>query len=260
MAFVNTILVYPIKSLEPVYAGQATLAPGGGLAGDRTIAIVDEAGAYVNGKRHAAVHGLRASVDFAAGTVSLARRGGESARVFAFPREQAAIEEWLSGYFGFAVHLVSDEDNGYPDDRQSTGPTVLAEATLGEVARWFPGLSVPDLILRFRPNIIISGTEAFWDDRLYGASGEVVRFRIGDAVIEGTNPCQRCVVPPRDPHTAESWPDFSTTFRARREDTLPPWANRERFNHFYRLAVNTRTPADQVGKTIRVGDEVTIIE
>ena len=70
------------------------------------------------------------------------------------------------------------------------------------------------------------------------------------------NPCQRCVVPPRDPETGEGWPDFAQTFRARREETLPDWADRTRFNHFYRLAVNTRAPQSEAGKRVRVGDEV----
>ena len=34
---------------------------------------------------------------------------------------------------------------------------------------------------------------------------------------------------------------------------------KSRFNHFYRLAVNTIVPADQAGKTVRVGDEVGIV-
>ena len=64
-----------------------------------------------------------------------------------------------------------------------------------------------------------------------------------DVVLEGINPCQRCIVPTRDSRTGEPSPDFAQIFRARRAETLPPWANRARFNHFYRLAVNTRAPS-----------------
>jgi uncharacterized protein len=40
---------------------------------------------------------------------------------------------------------------------------------------------------------------------------------------------------------------------------LPTWAERSRFNHFYRLAINTIVPADQAGKIIRVGDEIEVV-
>jgi hypothetical protein len=40
---------------------------------------------------------------------------------------------------------------------------------------------------------------------------------------------------------------------------LPEWAEKSRFNHFYRLAVNTIVPADQAGKMVRVGDEVQVV-
>jgi len=39
---------------------------------------------------------------------------------------------------------------------------------------------------------------------------------------------------------------------------LPPWADRSRFNHFYRLVMNTRISSAQAGKLLRVGDEVEV--
>ena len=86
-----------------------------------------------------------------------------------------------------------------------------------------------------------------------------MRFRIGDCLFDGSNPCQRCVVPPRDPATGESYPDFAKIFVERREQTLPAWAERSRFNHFYRLAINTLVPPDQTGKVLRLGDKVEIL-
>ena len=58
--------------------------------------------------------------------------------------------------------------------------------------------------------------------------------------MEGTNPCQRCVVPTRDSLTGAASSGFATEFARRRAATLPPWADRRRFDHFYRLTVNTR--------------------
>jgi hypothetical protein len=43
----------------------------------------------------------------------------------------------------------------------------------------------------------------------------------------------------------------------RRAATLPDWAERTRFDHFYRLTVNTRAPR-QAGRTVRIGDPVVL--
>jgi MOSC domain-containing protein len=39
-----------------------------------------------------------------------------------------------------------------------------------------------------------------------------------------------------------------------RQEQLPGWANAQRFNHFYRFAVNTSIPPAETGKYLRVGD------
>jgi len=64
-------------------------------------------------------------------------------------------------------------------------------------------------------------------------------------------------VPSRDPLTAEVTPAFSKHVAEQRAATLPDWAERSRFNHFYRLAVNTRVP-QAAGRTIRTGDRVVL--
>jgi uncharacterized protein YcbX len=130
------------------------------------------------------------------------------------------------------------------------------------VAAWFPGLDASEVRRRFRANLEIEGTEGlatppFWEDRLCGPAGQPIRFRIGDVVLEGTNPCPRCIVPTRDSTTGDAWPRFAKAFAEQREAALPPWAERSRFDHFYRLAVNTRLAG--AGGTIRVGDAVEVL-
>ncbi|MGD1919501.1 MAG: MOSC domain-containing protein, partial [Pleurocapsa sp.] len=75
----------------------------------------------------------------------------------------------------------------------------------------------------------------------------------------GVNPCQRCIVVTRNPQTGEAYPQFQKTFIKQRKKTLPEWTERSRFNHFFRLAVNTRLSPEQAGKTIAIGDIVTSI-
>jgi hypothetical protein len=43
-----------------------------------------------------------------------------------------------------------------------------------------------------------------------------------------------------------------------RKEHLPAWANAERFNHFYRFAVNTSIAPAEAGKRLRVGDALAV--
>jgi hypothetical protein len=43
-----------------------------------------------------------------------------------------------------------------------------------------------------------------------------------------------------------------------RKDHLPAWANPQRFNHYYRFAVNSSIPATEVGKRLRIGDALSL--
>jgi MOSC domain-containing protein len=155
-----------------------------------------------------------------------------------------------------AVRIARDPEGGFPDDLESPGPTVISTATLQEVAGWYPGHNEHDMRCRFRANLEFDDCPAFWEDQLYGDPDSVVNFRIGEVRFSGINPCQRCVVPTRDPSTGDELAGFQSTFTTRRRATLPAWANRARFDFFYRLAVNTRIAASETGKTIRVGDRV----
>jgi uncharacterized protein YcbX len=46
--------------------------------------------------------------------------------------------------------------------------------------------------------------------------------------------------------------------RLRRKRHLPPWAESNRFNHFYRFAANTSIPSSEQGNVLRVGDPVVV--
>jgi uncharacterized protein YcbX len=67
------------------------------------------------------------------------------------------------------------------------------------------------------------------------------------------------VVPGRDPDTGAETPEFRETFVRQREETMPPWTDSERFDHSFRLMVNTRVPEESDGVTVEVGDEVEIL-
>jgi hypothetical protein len=255
------ITIYPVKSLEGVDVPEAVVLPGGALEHDRRFAMVDEDGRIINGKRTDQVHGVRSSYDPSARVLTLGIRGGGGPTSFQVDTDRDALHAWLGEYFGLPVALREAPATGFPDDTDAPGPTVVAAATLEAVADWFGGLDPDECRGRFRANLEIGGAEPFWDDRLYAGAGSAVRFRVGGVTFEGVNPCQRCPVPARSPTTGEPTRGFQKRFAALREQTLPPWATAARFDHFYRLAVNTRRPAlDSEPGEIRVGDEVEILD
>jgi len=256
MPRVESIYVYPIKSLPGRSVETATVGPGGSLARDRQYAMVDGDGEYVNGKRTASVH--RIDADFGpAGTIATFDDGEETAR-FDLERERERAQAWLAERFEPSIELDSDDRLGFPDDTTDHGPTVVSTGTLNAVAEWFDAVDGPtEMRRRLRPNLVVEA-EPFWEDRLYAGNGEYRRFDVGPATFDGAGPCQRCVVPTRDPDTGRETEGFRATFAEKRRETLPPWANETRFDHYFRVMVNTRTPSDSRGSTISVGDEVII--
>jgi len=258
MPYLAKILLYPIKSLDGFEVENAKVLASGALQYDREFAIFDKVGRLVNGKRNAKIHLLRVSYAFTLlnRTISLQFPGSDSKQVFHLDEERQALEASLSDFLGFGVTLVQNPVMGFPDDTDSPGPTVISTATLAEVASWFPGLSIDEMRRRIRANIEIGGVPAFWEDRLFSEQGDVVSFRVGDVCFFGVNPCQRCVVPTRDSYLGEAYPNFQKIFVKQRQATLPKWVASSRFNHFYRLSVNTRLSTSEAGKILQIGNEV----
>jgi uncharacterized protein len=256
------IRLHPIKSLDPAYVPEARICSTGGLALDRAWALYSVDGKWVNGKRTPLIHHVRASYSPGVDCVTLSvptDRRKIPPRTFAFPLEHDEAAEWFSVFFEQQI-IVRYSEGGFPDDSIASGPTIVSTASLQEVANWFPGLTVDNVRMRFRATLEIDGVPAFWEDQLFGENERsVVRFAIGEVQLEGSNPCARCPVPPRDPITGVNWDGFQKHFNQRRQQTLPPWAPRGRFDHFYRLSTNTRVASSQVGKILRVGDALQFV-
>ncbi|MFQ4141685.1 MOSC domain-containing protein [Chlorogloeopsis sp. ULAP02] len=257
--YVSRLFIYPIKSLDRVSVERVTVLKTGALKGDREFAIFDESGHFVNGKRNQRVHALRSQFNLETNIISLFVQRTKDIATFHIEKERKALENWLGEYFGFPVQIRQNLDMGFPDDTVASGPTIISTATLETIASWYPGIDVEEVRLRFRANIEISGVPAFWEDHLFAKAEQTVDFQIGNVKFMGVNPCQRCVVVTRDSQTGEAYPNFQKTFVVKRQQTLPEWAERSRFNHFYRLAINTRVPASEEGKAIAIGDQVKIL-
>lgn len=259
MPTLSRIAIYPLKSFDPVFVHDSIVLANGALQNDRRFALVDSVGKFMNSKRTPLIHLLASDFDVEARTLSIRKRADDVQIQWHIDSQRTELERWFSEYFSTSLTLVEREEGGFPDDDESPGPTILSTQTLVSTASWFPGLTLDQMRFRMRANLEIDASDPFWEDRLYGSTAETTRpFRVGDVLFAGTNPCQRCVVPSRDPQTGEVWREFAREFADHRAAELPPWAARERFNHFYRLSVNTRLIGVGSGR-IKVGDEVELI-
>jgi uncharacterized protein len=251
------IRLHPIKALDPVAVEDARIGPAGGLELDRAWALYTADNRWVNGKRTAAIFLIRAVFAPDLSSVKLTVPGDRRnipTREFAFPQDQEAAAEWFSVYFEQQI-IVRHSPNGFPDDPVANGPTIISTASLQAVCDWFPGMTVDEARRRFRTTLEIEGIPSFWEDRLFGPKNTyAVRFRVGDVEFEGSNPCARCSVPPRDSFTGTDLIGFQKRFSELRREHLPAWATPEHFDHYYRLAINTRMAPSESGKTLRVGD------
>ena len=255
------IRLHPIKSLDPLQVKEARIGPGGGLEFDRVWALYSADGQWVNGKRTAAVHLIRAAFAPDISCVTLSVPGDSrkiSTKSFVFPGDTAAASQWFSAFLEQPI-TVRYSPEGFPDDSIANGPTIVSTATLQAVSELFDGMDVDETRQRFRTTLEIDGVPAFWEDHLFGEEERsAVRFRIGAVNFEGSNPCARCPVPPRNPRTGEIITGFQKRLSDFRRANLPTWTPESRFDHYYRLATNTRVAATEFGSVLRVGDALNI--
>jgi len=257
--YLANIRLHPIKALDPVPVPEARIGPNGGLELDRVWALFASDGKWVNGKRTPAVHLIRAEYNQEISQVTLSVPG-DSRKIkpttFSFPADFVLASKWFSDYFEQPV-IVRYIREGVPDDGLAPGPTIVSTASLQAICDLFPGMTLSEARERFRTTLEIESVPAFWEDQLFGPEENyAVRFKIGEVSFEGSNPCARCPVPPRNPRTGEINFEFTRKFTQMRRSSIPAWTPEARFDHYYRLATNTRVPSSETGKLLRVGDSV----
>lgn len=118
-----------------------------------------------------------------------------------------ACDAWFSEFLGFPCHLVyMDTDNVREVEKRDNVPQgtevsfadgypllLISQASLDDLNQ---RLDVPVTMDRFRPNLIVNGTQPFEEDTWK-------QIAIGDCVFDVVKPCKRCVLTTVDPQTAE---------------------------------------------------------
>jgi uncharacterized protein YcbX len=236
---VTSLSRWPVKSLGGEAADALNLDPRG-IAGDRAHALYDTFKGRPRRLTVRQVPGmLRWHASYAAGPGAPLRADDVPLPTLtapdgtAFRWDDPDLPEALSDDLGRAVTLRRDLAL-----MQDLGDSILVttQATLEAVA----GTLGRDLDLRrFRTNIHV-----VLDDAAYAEeSWEGRRLRVGDVVLDLLHPCERCVIPTRDPDTQVKDPNILR------------WLTRE---HRGLFGINARATDDSAG-TVRVGDQVALV-
>jgi len=234
---VSSLQRWPVKSLAGERA-DALLLDARGIAGDRAHALFD---IHKNAPRRltarqapgmlrwsAAYAGLPGDA-LAPGEVPLPRVTAPDGAVFSWddPRLPAALAADLGREVQLRRDLALMQDLG-------DSILVTSQATLDAVAA---ALGRPLDVRRFRTNVHLDLAHApYAEERWEGR-----HLQVGDTVLELLHPCERCVIPTRDPDTTA------------KDAEILRWLTRERGGLF---GINARAAGP--GR-VAVGDPVTLL-
>ncbi|MES5820286.1 MOSC N-terminal beta barrel domain-containing protein [Streptomyces sp. RG80] len=271
-ARLESIHVHPVKAFRGLAPGEADVEPWG-LAGDRRWALIDDGGKVVTQRRHPRI-ALAAAGLLPGGGVRLSAPGAAPLevpvprpvgtvpveifrdKVEAVPAEGAAAHAWCSELLGEDVRLVHMDD---PATRRPVDPEFAFAGETVSFADGYPLLLTTTASLdalnsliaggdhaaegplpmnRFRPNVVVSGTEAWAEDDWTGVVIGEVAFRVAKN-------CGRCVVTTTDQSSAE-----------RGREPLHTLGRHRRLSGKLVFGQNL---VPQSRGTIRVGDPVEII-
>ncbi|MFD8204212.1 MOSC domain-containing protein [Streptomyces sp. NPDC003470] len=228
-ARLRSIHVHPVKAFRGLAPREALVEPWG-LAGDRRWMLVDDGGKVVTQREQPRL-ALAAAELLPGGGVRLSAPGRSPLtvpvpqavstvpvqlfgdKVEAVPARDDAAHAWCSALLGTGVRLVHLDD---PATRRPVDPeyalpgetvsfadgfplllttTASLDALNSLIARGEHAAEGPLPMSRFRPNLVVTGTEAWAED---GWS----RIAVGEVGFRVAKPCGRCVVTTTDQDTA----------------------------------------------------------
>lgn len=225
--YLSALHVYPVKSIRGTAPGEAAVEPWG-LAGDRRWMLVDDHGRFVSQRRLPRLAlvgatplgggGLRVESSGWEPLTVAAPEPGRTRRVRVWRDEvevvpaDPAAGEWFSAFLGTEVRMVYLDD---PALRRPVDPRYAREGETVSLADGFPLLVTASASLtalnalvaagdhpgegplpmdRFRPNLVVDGTEPWAEDGWR-------RLRVGPVVFRVAKPCARCVITTTDQQT-----------------------------------------------------------
>lgn len=250
----NSIQIFPIKSLDRVLVNEIQVTTGQVLEFDRRWAIHRKRdGRTVNGKKYPAVHQLRAAFELEERVVRL-QAPQQAEEKFMLVGDFHLLNEYLSDYFGEAVGVSEDGHKGFPDHTTgNVGASLVSRQTLQQVGAWFD-LPEEEVNRRMRMNFIVEANAAFEEDNWLSQSKEHPNAcNFGTVEVWPYKPCVRCPVPTRDSRNGETIRGFQKEYVRCRLALQPQLLEHALYPHAYMCGLVLIIPEVSVGKTIRVG-------
>lgn len=266
----SAIFIYPLKSARGISLTAAELTARG-LAYDRRFMVVDADGVFLTQRQLPAMARLITSVhdaephaerrlrvdfdDLEPLDLPLTPGDGERCEVRVFQDRVAAIDlgaraaAFFTGALGRPARLVYMPDEALravncgfaePGDVVSFAdgfPYLLASESSLDALNARLAERVP--MNRFRPNLVVSGAEAFAEDRW-------TRVQIGGVLFEVRKPCTRCAIITTDQERGE---------RAAKE----PLTALAGFHSWQGKAAFAQNLLCRGAGTLRVGDDVVVL-
>lgn len=240
---IEQLILYPIKGCRGIEVARATLAATGlevnGI-GDREWVVVDEHGEFLSQRELPQMALI--STQFTPAALLVKAPGmlqleipfaseGDVLDVSVWNDRVPAVTQgeiadaWFSRFLGRPSRLMRfDPEARRLSDVRYTGATqapykfadafallVTSTASLADLNARLTGRSVATVGMeRFRPNIVLAGTEAFEEDY-------AERLSIGAAGLRVVKPCVRCSVPNVDPSDGTTSPEPGDTLALYRD-------------------------------------------
>jgi hypothetical protein len=223
MITVSQLTIYPFKSAQGI-AIPETGFDAEGMLNDRRLMAIDDKGIFITSRSNPELLQLRCRMNPDAWTLSHPNQAlscpipnynstpepaplnGQVWRdkIQALDAGDAAAA-WLSEILGLNARIAIWKPNArhsakynFETSFADASPILIAsEASMRQGCDW---AGIPYDARRFRPNLIVSGVEAFAEDHWK-------QIRIGESTFEILDPCERCILTTRDPDTGEAHPD-----------------------------------------------------
>lgn len=202
---------YPVKGFSAEPLERVAVAAGGTFPKDRAFAIengdigFDPAAPrhfpkarFLMLMRNERMATCRTRYDDATGVLSVSREGREEvAASLQTAPGRAALEAWLAKHFAGELRgpprILSAPGHSFSDRKAK----VIHIVNLASLRAFEAAMGRPVDPLRFRPNVVIDGAEA-WSE--FGWVGR--RFRLGGISAKGESRTTRCAATNVDPETA----------------------------------------------------------
>ncbi len=233
---VSELAIYPVKSFAQVLLNSA-FVDRFGLSQDRRWMVVGENGKFVTQRQYPKMclvqqvlteHGIQLSVAGVPDLMVSEPPESMSREVTVWGDHCSALDSgdevanWISRFIGITCRLVFFPENefrqvdlAYAQAGDQTAfsdgfPLLLiSQASLDDLNK---RLELPIEMARFRPNLVVSGCDAFAEDGWK-------RLRIGTVTFRVVKPCSRCVIPCINPLTGKRGKEpLQTLSQYRRRD------------------------------------------